>query len=148
MNPNVKPSDRFALLGTIDPDANTAATYTSDYADMSLFGWAVGIVKTGILGTAATVDAKLVQATASDGTGKKDVTGKAITQLVKASNDDDQVILQCKQSDLDMNNNFRYVAIEMTVGAATSDCDATLLGFDPKYAPGSDNDLASVVEIV
>jgi hypothetical protein len=39
----------------------------------------------GVLGASATVDAKLQQATDNSGTGVKDVTGKAITQLVKAT---------------------------------------------------------------
>jgi hypothetical protein len=44
----------------------------------------------GVLGAAATVDAKLQQATDTSGTGAKDISGKAITQLVKASNDNNE----------------------------------------------------------
>lgn len=149
MNPNVKPSDQAAVVGTIDPDAYTAATYVSDYADMSLFDSVMAIIKAGTLGASATLDAKLVQATDSSGTGAKDIAGKAITQLTQAGTDaDKQAIINCFASELDINNGYRYVAISMTVATATSDADAVLLGFAPKYAPASDNDLVSVDEIV
>jgi hypothetical protein len=37
----------------------------------------IAVIKTGVLGASATVDAKLQQATDSSGTGVKDITGKA-----------------------------------------------------------------------
>jgi len=36
----------------------------------------------------------------------------------------------------------------LTVATATSDVGAVILGLDPRYAPASDFDLASVDEIV
>lgn len=145
----VKPSEMYALLGTVDPDANTAATYVSDYADMGKFEKASAIVLLGDLGASATVDAKLVQATASDGTGAKDITGKAITQFTQAGSDSDkQAIIDVDAAELDVANGYRYVALSMTVATATSDCGGVLLGFEPRYAPAFDNDLASVDEIV
>lgn len=148
MNTNKLPSEVAAVGGVIDPDATGASTVVSDYMSMAEFESAMAIIMTGTLGTSATVDAKLVQATDSSGTGSKDITGKAITQLVKASNDDDQAIINCRAEELDIANDFTHVAISLTVGAATSDVGALLLGFNGRYGPASDNDLASVVEIV
>jgi hypothetical protein len=48
-------------------------------------------LQTGVLGAAATVDAKLQQATSAAGAGAKDIAGKAITQIVKATGDNKQV---------------------------------------------------------
>ena len=145
---NTLGTERAAVVAVLDPDANGAAAYVSAYVSMSTFAQVVAVVQTGILGTSATVDFKLVQATDSSGTGKKDITGKAITQLVKASNDDDQAVINCRADELDVDGYFDYVAMETTVGTATSDTSAIMLGMTPRYAPASDNDLASVQEII
>ena len=50
--------------------------------------------------------------------------------------------------ELDIDNAFTHVAIEMTIGTNPTDSDATLLGFDPYDKPASDNDLDTVDEIV
>jgi len=144
-----KPSEYIAISGVVDPDANAAAAYTSDYVDMGKFESAVGIVLAGTLGTSATLDFKLVQASDSSGTGVKDITGKASTQLTQAGTDSDkQASIDVRAEDLDTDNGFNHVALIMTVGTATSDCAAVLLGCNPRHAPASDNDLASVDEIV
>lgn len=141
-------SERAAVVAVVDPDENSAAAYTSAYVSMSTFNQVLAIVQTGVLGSSATVDFKLVQATDSSGTSSKDISDKSITQLVKASNDDDQAVINCRSEELDVDNGFDYVAMVMTVGTAASDTSAIMLGMTPRYAPASDNDLASVQEIV
>ena len=145
---NALGSERAAVAAVIDPDNNSAAAYTSAYVSMSTFNQVLAIVQTGTLGSSATVDFKLVQATDSSGTSVKDISGKSVTQLVKASNDDDQAVINCRSEELDVDNGFDYVAMVMTVGTAASDTSAIMLGMTPRYAPASDNDLASVQEIV
>jgi len=141
-------SEVAAVIGTVDPDALTTAAHTSDYVAAADFESIMAIVMAGTLGTAATMDAKLVQATDSSGTGSKDITGKAITQLVKATDDDKQAIINCRAEELDLDNSFTHVALTITVGTAASDGGGLLLGLNPRMAPASDNDLASVAEIV
>lgn len=150
MNPNLLPSEVAAILATIDPDVTVASTVVSDYCDMSKYESLMIIVMTGTLGASATVDAVVKQATDSSGTGAKNLTtSKAITQLTQAGSDSDkQVIINVRAEELDMANNFDHLAISVTVGTATSDIGALILGFNPRYAPASDNDLASVDEIV
>lgn len=146
MNPNIKPNDLCTLVGVIDPDANAAATYLTAAVDMANFDEVMAIVFAGTLGSSATIDAKLVQATTSGGT-YKDVTGKAITQLTQAGTDDDkQAIINCRSDELDVANGYRFVKLSMTVGTATSDSGAALLGLCARYQPPAD--LASVDEIV
>lgn len=148
-NINLKPSDRVAVVGSIDPDANAAATYTTGWVSVAAFGSLMAIIQAGALGTSATLDAKLQQATDGSGTGVKDVTGKAITQLTDAGSDSDkQAVINCQQQDLDVANGFDFVRLSMTVATATSDCSAVLLGLDPAYGPASDYDAATVDEIV
>lgn len=149
MSINLRPSDRVAVVANIDPDAYAAGTVESGWVSIAQFGSVMAVVQAGTLGTSATLDAKLEQATDSSGTGAKDVTGKAITQLTKAGSDDDkQAVINCGQEDLDIENSFAFVRLSITVGTATSDAGGVVLGFDPAYGPASDNDASSVAEIV
>lgn len=143
------PSERAAIVGAIDPDANAAATYTTGWISMADFGALMAIVMAGALGASATLDAKFEQASDSSGTGAKDVAGAAITQMTQAGGDSDkQAVIQCFSEDLDIANNFTHVRLSVTVAVATSDCGAVVLGLDARYGPASDNDAASVAEIV
>lgn len=146
---SARPSELVAVLGTIDPDAYAASTVMSDYADCGKFGKLMAIIEVGDLGVSATIDAKLRQAQDSSGTGVKDITGKAITQLTQAGGDDNkQAIIEVDAAELDVENGFEFVQISMTIGVAASDCGAILLGFEPRFGPASGDDLASVDEIV
>jgi len=144
----LNPSELAAVVGVIDPDANGAATYTTGWIDMATFQSLMAIVMAGTLGASATIDAKFEQAIDSSGTDAKDVAGSDITQLVKATDDDKQAVIELNAEDLDLANSFTHVRLSMTVGTATSDCGAVVLGMSPRYAPASDNDAASVAEIV
>lgn len=146
----VRPSDRFAVAGAIDPDAYTAATYTTGWISMATFNEIMAVVMAGTLGASATLDAKIEQATDSGGTGAKDVAGAAITQLTQAGTDesDKQAIINLWAEDLDVDNDFTHVRLSVTVGTATSDMGAVVFGRCARYGPASDSDAASVAEIV
>ena len=148
MNMNALPSEQAAVVATIDPDAYAASTVLSDAIDMADFESIMAIIMAGTLVTNATLDAKLTQATTSGGT-YKDITGKAITQLTEAGTDSDkQAIINCRREDLDIDNGYRYVKLSLTLATAGGDAGAAVLGFSPAVQPASDNDLASVDEIV
>ena len=149
MNGNMKPSDRAAIVGVIDPDLNAAGTVTTGWVAMADWGSLMALVAVGALGTASTVDAKLEQATDGAGTGAKDITGKAITQLTDAGSDSDkQALINVFNDDLDINNAFTHVRLSMTVTTASSDSAGFLLGLDPRNGVASANDAATVDEIV
>ena len=146
----VPPSHRMAVAGVIDPDAYVASTVVSAWIDMAVFNEIMAIITAGTLGTSATLDAKLEQAQDASATGLKDITGLAITQMTQAGTDqsDDQAIINCSAEDLDVANDFTHVRLSMTVAVATSDAGALVLGACSRYGPASDNDLASVGEII
>jgi hypothetical protein len=147
VNPNILPSNQAVLAGIIDPDAYTAATYTTGWVSMVTYDAIQAIVMAGTLGSSATIDAKLQQASDGSGTGAKDITGKAITQLTQASTDDDkQAIINCRADELDRDNNFTHVRLSVTVATATSDMGGLILGHNARYQPATD--LASVDEVV
>ena len=108
----------------------------------------LAIIQTGTLGTSATVDAKLQQATDASGTGVKDITGKALTQIVKASGDAKQAQINLRTEELDTNGGFAFVRLSLTVGTAASLVSAVVLLGDVKNLPASASNHADVVQIV
>ena len=142
------PSEVAAVCAVIDPDANTASSYTSDYVNMEYFESAMAIILAGVLGSSASLSASLLQATSAAGANAKAVsTSHAITALTTASNDK-QAIINLRTDDLDVAGGFSFVALKMTVTNSTSDFGGLILGMNPRYGPASDNDLASVAQIV
>lgn len=136
---NILPSDQAVLAAIIDPDAYAASTVTSGWVHMGTYEAIQAIVMAGTLGSSATLDAKLEQATDSSGTGAKDISGKAITQLTQAGTDSDkQAIINCRSEELDVANGFDYVRLSITVGTAPSDGAGLVLGHYPRYAPATD----------
>ena len=145
VNSNQRISDQVVLAATIDPDAYGTGAQNSDWVDMGNFEAVLATVYAGTLGASATLDAKLQQATDGSGTGAKDITGKAITQLVKATDDDAQAIIECRSEELDVANGFTHVRLVVTVGTAASDASATIHGVAARYM--ADN-LSSVAQRV
>lgn len=148
MQPHLKFSDRNAILATIDPSSAAAGTALTAWVSLAKWHSIAAILQTGVLGASATVDAKLRQAQDASGTGAKDVPNKAIAQLVKASHDNKQAILQCTGEDLDVNGGFTHVALSVTVATAASLTSAVLLGLNGRYEAASDFDDADVAQIV
>jgi hypothetical protein len=148
MFPNAKASELVSLLAVYNPISVAASTVLTTYVSLANHHQLMAILQTGVLGTAATVDAKLVQATDSSGTSVKDITGKAITQLVKASHDNKQAIISVRSSDLDVAGGFTHVALSITVGEAASIVAAQLIGFSDRFMPASAHNNASVVQVV
>jgi hypothetical protein len=145
---NQKPSEGLAVLATIDPVSQAAGTVSTGWVDQSVFFNLMALIQTGVLGTSATVDAKLQQATDSSGTGAKDITGKAITQIVKATGDSKQALISMKEADLDTEGGFRYVRLSLTVGTAASLVGAALIGAVPRFQVASTYNQAGVVQNV
>ena len=149
MWPSLKPSQRVAVAAAIAPQSSAAAL-NSGWISMAVFHRLMAVIATGALGAAATIDAKFQQATDANGTNAKDVPNVAIAQVTKAGTDgsNTQQILQLKGSELDINNGFSFVQLVVTPGVAASQVTATVLGFDPHYAPASDYNATSVTQVV
>lgn len=155
MIPNLRITDFEALMTSIDPLSQGAGTVTSAWVSVQNYHEMAALIATGVLGAAATLDAKIQQATDNAGTGAKDLTGKAIVQIVKATGDNKQAWINFRSQDLDTNNNFAFVRISATVGAAASQIAAYLFGVsrfqppvDSTASPAINLGAASVVQIV
>jgi hypothetical protein len=148
MFPNAKGSEELSILATIDPASQASGTVTSGWINVANFHALLAIVETGILGAAATLDGKLQQAQDNIGTGAKDVTGKAITQIVKATGDNKQALINIKPEDIDNANGFGFVRLSLTIGVAASIVAGKLLGVNPRYATADAFNQAAVVQII
>lgn len=144
MYPTLKGSQRVSPQGVVGPANQAAGAANSGWIDASQFLNFMALVKSGTLGSSGTVDAKFQQAQDGSGTGAKDVTGKSITQIT-ANNK--QAIIDLKQEDLDINNGFTFIELIVTVGTATSEVDAVVLGLDPRMGAANEANPASVLSI-
>lgn len=148
MLPNVKISEQAAVLATFDPISQGAATVTTGWISAANHERFQALIQTGVMGASATLDAKLQQATDSSGTGVKDVTGKAITQIVKATGDNKQAIINLRANELDINGGFNYFRLSLTVGTAASLIAASVIGGGAKNMPASALNQVGVVQVV
>lgn len=139
----------LGVLASIDPDAYAPGTFTSGWVSAADWRDFMAVVSVGDLGAAATIDAKIEQATSAAGAGAKDLTGSAITQLTKAGTDDNkQAVIAFSTADLDMSGAFGFVRLSLTVATAASDAAMILIGSGCRYGPAGDSDAATVDEIV
>lgn len=146
---NFKPSEIAGVVGNIDPDAYAASTVTTGWIAAKDYTSFLAIVQAGDLGASATLDAKLQQASDSGGTGAKDITGKAITQLTQAGTDSNkQSLINLRPEELDIDNGFTHFRLSMTVGTAASDAGGIVLGFMPARGPATSVDASTVDEVV
>lgn len=137
-NPNVRPSDRATILAVINPQSASSAQ-SSGWISVVQFAALQALIIVGAIGSSATVDAKIEQATSAAGAGAKDVTGKAITQLTKAGSDDNkQAIINFRPTDLDFNNGFTHVRLTITPATAASLICGVILGSDAREQPPTD----------
>jgi hypothetical protein len=148
MNPNVKLSEKVAFLATLDPASVAPGTVATAFVPMSNIGQITALLQTGVLGASATVDAKLRQAQDAAGTGAKDIAGKAVAQIVKATGDNTQALVEVRAEDLDVNNGYGFVALSVTVGTAASQVSAALIGSATRFLPASTFNQAAVKQIV
>lgn len=140
-------AEHVAVLATIDPVSAGTGTSTTDIIDMKYWSEVMFIVMAGVLGTAATADLIIKGSTASNMASPGNITGKSITQLVKASNDGSQAIVRVTTEEVAAQG-YRYIQATLTVGAAASLAAVIALGMNSRYEPVAGFDLSSVVEIV
>ena len=142
-------STTVGLIAAIDPDATSIGDHSTGWLNMAEVQMISAMIAVGSLGTNATVDAKIEQAKDDAGTGAKDVAGAAIQQLTKVGGDDDkQAFIELWGEDLDLKEEYTHVRLTVTVGGANSDLAAFVLGAHPRQGAASDNNAASVAEIV
>ena len=142
-----KPSEKVAVVGTVDPDALAATTGdATDWVSMVDYQQVMFVVLVGNVVSSGKVDF-LVQA-AKDSTGGSVATLQSgtlnITQL-DSTDDDSQVVVNVETEDL--SEDFNFVRGVLALTNAGADAAVVALGLLPRFAPANDTDLASVAEI-
>ena len=140
-------TDDLALIATIDPVSQGAGSVNTTVIDMRYWREVVFYVSCGVLGTNATVDFLVKGDTASGGSYATTITGKSITQLVKASNDGSKAEVRVTAEEVAAQG-FRYIRGTLTVGTAASLVTVLAIAAHARYSDAPDYDLASVVQIV
>ena len=141
MFPNSKPSELITLLATIDPAVQPTGVVVSAFVPVKNHHTFMSVVSVGAVGVGGTVDAKFRQAQDATGTNAKDIAGKAIVQMVTSSR---QSIVNMKTGDLDTENGFAFIAVQLTVGVASSAVAASLVGNNARFADAAALNPASV----
>lgn len=148
-------SERLAIVATIDPDNYSASTYATDVVDMSRYRRVIFVLLTGDLGSAtATLQLQVYANTTNAASGGTAITSKVFTAATfsgsgSANGDDKQGIIEVTGAEVAAAlTGARYVYAVLTVGTAASDCAVAVLASNARYDPASDNDLASVKEII
>lgn len=145
--------DRFAIVGGISPAVASANTYNSDVVDMRLFNAALVVVSTGAYGASgATFDVTLYANTANSTSGGTAITGKSFTDATfsgsAAGANSEGLIYVTAEEVAAAVAGGRYLYAAAVVATNTVAFDINIIGVDPRYGPASDNDIASVKEIV
>jgi hypothetical protein len=136
-------SENGSIIGIINPADRVGTTANGTAIDLAKFHQAMFLLLVG--NTDATVDFKL-QESASTSSGFTDISGKAVTTFA-ATDDNKQAIINLDSSE--MGSSKRYVRGVITAGSGTA-CVVGMvaLGFSPRFRPATDDDLASVSQVV
>ena len=145
MNASQPAKEKVIVTTALEPAVGAATTNTAWIAAKDFCNYLALIMAGPGL---TSLDAKIQQATDNTGTGAKDVTVDnagvttiEITQLVAAGT----ALLNFSQQDLDYNNSFDFVSIEIITVGASANGTAALLATDAIYSPA---DQGSIVDEV
>lgn len=143
-----KLSEELAVVGVADPIVLEDTAKYTDYIDMSKFEQVLLVFAAGDV-SAHTFDVKVREAKDGSGTDEQDLSGKAITQWAAhaTNNDNDQAVICVRREDL--TDGFTHIRGQMvSQSGQTGPVALIALGGNAAYNPASDNDLATVREIV
>lgn len=140
-------NERLPVVGQISPASYSAGEQLTAAIDMKNFRRLLVLVQTGVLGASATLDVKATASSTSGGT-YTDISGRVLTQIVKASGDNKLAILEITAEQVGAHGaSSRYVKISATVGTAASIFGVVVLADGLRYSDAAENDLAAVVQV-
>lgn len=145
--------DRFAIVGGLSPAVQSANTYDTDVVDMKLWNAALIVVSTGAYGASgATLDVTVYSNTTNSASGGTAITGKSFTDTTfstsaNGANSEGLIYVTAEEVAAAVSGG-RYLYAKATIATNTVALDINIIGIDPRYGPASDNDIASVKEIV
>lgn len=146
--PNTKGSEQFAILGRTGPvNANAAQTAWIAVSNVHRL---LALIDTGA-NVNGVLNAQLLQALDATGTGAKPITSvngqaKALAPIAAGSAANVQALIDCSVDELDTNNGYAFVQLQITLSAAGL-IAGLLLGINARFEPASSLNAATVVQI-
>ena len=136
--------EKLPVIEAIQPQSITAGAtgVLTGAIDMQKYSRVMAILLSGTLGASGTLDLTAKASDASGGTYAA-LTGKAATQLVKASNDNDVVVMEVDAGDVAAVSK-RYVKFHAVAGTAAATSALVVLGVPRNY----DADLVEFANVV
>ncbi len=136
--------EKLPVIEVIQPQAITAGAtgVLTGAIDMTKYSRVIAVLLSGTLGASGTLDFKAVASATSGGTYAA-ITGKAITQMVKASNDNDVAIIEVDAGDVAALSK-QYVKFNAVAGTANATSAVVVLGVPRGY----DADLVEFANVV
>lgn len=136
--------EKLPVVEVIQPQVITAGAsgVLTGAIDMQNYSRVVGVLLTGTLGASGTLDFH-AEASLTSGGSYETITGKAATQLVKATNDNDVVLIEVEAGDV-ASISKRYVKFNAIAGTANSTSAVVVLGVPRNY----DADLVEFANVV
>lgn len=137
--------EKLPVIEVIQPQSITAGAtgVLTGAIDMQKYSRVMAVLLSGTIGASGTLDLTAKASDASGGTYTA-LSGKAITQLVKASNDNDVVVLEVSEADVASVSGARYVKFNAVAGTANATSALVVLGVPRNY----DADLVEFSNVV
>ena len=136
--------EKLPVIEVIQPQAITAGAtgVLTGAIDMQKYSRVMAVLLSGTIGASGTLDFH-AEASATSGGTYATITGKEATQLVKASNDNDVVVLEVDAGDVAALSK-RYVKFNAIAGTANATSAVVVLGVPRNY----DADLVEFANVV
>lgn len=136
--------EKLPVIEVIQPQAITAGAtgVLTGAIDMTKYSRVIAVLLSGTLGASGTLDFKAVASATSGGTYAA-ITGKAITQMVKATNDNDVAIIEVDAGDVAALSK-QYLKFNAVAGTANATSAVVVLGVPRGY----DADLVEFANVV
>lgn len=136
--------EKLPVIEVIQPQAITAGAtgVLTGAIDMTKYSRVIAVLLSGTLGASGTLDFKAVASATSGGTYAA-ITGKAITQMVKATNDNDVAVIEVDAGDVAALSK-QYLKFNAVAGTANATSAVVVLGVPRGY----DADLVEFANVV
>ena len=129
---NMLISEHLGVLAQLVPVSSSTAQNMA-WTSCSGYGRFMVLIMVGAMTATGTLDAKLQMATDSSGTGAIDIPGKAITQMLAASDGSKIRLIDLKSDELGAT--YTHIRLVLTAATAASVVAAVLLGDAANYRP-------------
>lgn len=137
-------TEGYELLAHIPADSETVEQNTA-FLDCSNFHRVFVLISVGDIAGAGTFDVDVEQAQDSAGTGVKNITGKSIAQLV-AADDDVALAIELRMEELDVDNDFNFIRVELTPAVGAVEFAVFVFGFVHRFAPPATTPWEEIVD--